>query len=167
MAKVTFRQIEDYDLPVIQYWRNSDHVMPYCRQYRHLTLADMEKWYKDLHRDKDFSLTNDFFLFFHGDKPAGVCGLTRIDWRNRKAEVSFYVGINEDVSEIIEQALPMLIQYGLTTLGLWKIYFPVYEFNPWLDKYKEVMSEEYIALKEYYWNGKHWDRIILVAYGKS
>ena len=148
---------------MIQIWRNSDLVMPYCRQYRPLSMKDMERWYDKLHEDKHYNLTNDLFLIKHEGEPIGVGGLVRIDYRNRKAEISFYFAY-EMAPEIIKLALTSIIRYGFTTLNLRKLYFPCYSFNPRIPIYEEVMEAEYVAEEEYYYEGKYYDRIVLVKY---
>ena len=165
MAKITFRAIEEGDLQTLQRWRNSEQVMPYCRQYRPLSKKDMSNWFEGLTKDKEYNLTNDLFIIEKDYVPIGVGGFVRIDWRNRKAEVSFYVADSSNCDkETLCGSLLQLIHYGLSTLNLWKIYFPCYEFNPLLKVYEEVMTREYVAKKEYFWEGKYWDRIILVRY---
>ena len=127
-------------------------------------MNDMERWYSNLREDGDYHLTNDFFLLLCDSTPIGVGGYTRIDWRNRKAELSFYVA-EVDNEEIITEALNKTLLYGLATLNLYKIYFPVYSFNPRLEIYKKVMLEEYTAYNEYFWEGKYYHRVVLVKYG--
>ena len=167
MAEITLRAIEEHDLPLIQSWRNSNYVMPNCRQYRPLSYEDMLRWYKT-QRDDDYNLSQDLFIIVCDNKDIGVGGFTRIDWRNRKGEVSFYIGdISSMAEETVKLALSHIIQYGLATLCLRKIYFPCYEFNPYLPYYKEVMNEEYIAKSEYYQDGKFWDRIILSKFAED
>jgi len=161
MAEITLRPIEKSDLGMIQRWRNQSNVLPYCRQYRPLSIRDMEAWYDKLHIDKDYNLTNDFFIIEY-NKSIGVGGFTRIDWRNRKAELSFYV--SEFDEKIVGKALLHLVGYGFETLNLFKIYWPVYSFNPHIKVYEEYFNKEYTAKKEYYWEGKYHDRIVLVAY---
>lgn len=168
MVEVTFKAIETEDLPLLQQWRNSPNVMPYCRQYRPLSMQDMTEWYDKLYKDKDYNLTNDLFLLMYENTPIGVGGYTRIDWRNRKAELSFYVG--EDTyrtKEIVSKTLICLVEYARKALGMHKIYFPVYSFNPYLPMYEKVLKREYTAKEEYFHEGKWHDRIILVAYGKN
>lgn len=162
MVKIKLRAIEQTDLSKILEWRNLSEVMPYCRQYRPLSLSDIETWYENLTRDKDYNLTNDLFLLTYDLVPFGVGGLVRLDWRNRKGELSFYVG-NTDCSteKIITESLILLIHYAFKTLGLHKVYWPVYSFNPNLSIYEKVLKREYVAKQEYYWNGKFEDRIIL------
>ena len=166
MAEVTFGTIEKPDLASIRMMRNDPSVMPYCRQYRPLTQQDMEKWYELFGKDKDYNLTNDLHTICSDGKIVGVCGLTRIDWRNRKGEVTFYVVDTKDRQEIISKALSMLMGYAFETLGLHKIYWPVYSFNPLLEVYEGHMGREYVAKKEYFWEGAYHDRVVLVAYNE-
>lgn len=166
MGIIKSRAIEDNDLSLIQKWRNSDNVMPNCRQYRPLSTTDMENWYDGLTKDKDYNLTNDIFLLLLQGAPIGAGGLTRIDWRSRKAEVSFYVAETKNCTKkIISEALLFVVDYGIKTLNMRKVYFPVYSFNPYLPIYEKVMEREYIAKSEYFYEGKYYDRIVLVKYG--
>ena len=166
MAEVNLRAIEKSDLAMIQRWRNSPNVMPYCRQYRPLSVKDMENWYDSLSRDTSFNLTNDLFVIEYEGTPVGVGGLVRIDSRCKKGEVSFYIGDAEKcTTEIITECLLHLMAYAHQTLGLRKIYWPVYAFNPYLEIYEKLMPIEYVAHDEYYYNGNFYDRIVLASYG--
>ena len=170
MAKITLEPIEQGHLKLLQTWRNSETVLPYCRQYRKLSHRDMEEWYDKLHKDKDYNLANDLFLIHHKCRGViGVGGFVRIDWRNRKAELSFYVAETTiaDYEEVVTSALSVLMGYAFKTLGMHKIYWPVYSFNSNLPIYEKVLQREYVAKKEYFWEGQFHDRIILVAYEKE
>lgn len=165
---INLRPIEKTDLDQIQKWRNSGNVMPNCRQYRQLSKEAMSNWHDSLTNDKDYNLTNDLFIIEYKEeitKDIGVGGFVRIDWRNRKGELSFYVGESAYCNEsVFNLAIPALLEYGFKTLGMHKIYFPVYSFNPYLLIYNKILKEEYVAKEEYYWKGKFYDRVILVAY---
>ena len=156
MAEITLDCIEAENLITLQSWRNSANVMPYCRQHRLLTMDDMEEWYEAGDRDNLFLIRKD-------NEPIGVGGIIRIDWRNRKGEISFYVA-EEKNKECIEPALLQILDYGSKTLGLHKMYFPCYQGNPYIPLYERCMTKEYVAKSEYYWEGKYLDRIILVKY---
>jgi len=154
---VEIRQIEKFDLKQLQVWRNSDNVMPYCRQYKQLTMQDMERWYENLN--------DELFVIGYNATNIGVGGFVRIDERNRKAELSFYVGEDKyRTQEIVSEALLLLMEYAIKTLGMHKIYFPCYQNNPYIPLYEKILKWEYTAKKEYYWNGKFWDRLILTFY---
>jgi len=166
VAEVNLRAIEKSDLAMIQRWRNSPNVVPYCRQYHPLSMADMEIWYATLSRDIDYNLVNNLFVVEYEDTPVGVGGLIRIDFRNRKGEISFYIGDAEKCTkEIIVPTLTSIVRFGLTTLNLFKVYFPCYAYNPYIKFYKEVMGVDYVAPMEYYWDGVYHDRIVLSSYG--
>lgn len=167
MVEIKLRAIERLDLPLMQRWRNSDNVMPYCRQYRPLSMKDMENWYDKLSRDNDYNLTNDLFVITYKDEAIGVGGIVRLDWKNRKGELSFYIGdIQNCTEEIIGSALLSLVEYANSSLGLYKIYFPVYEYNPYLQIYEKFLKREYAAKSEYFYNGRFWDRVVLASYNK-
>lgn len=168
MVKIKLCAIDKNDLDLILSWRNSENVMPFCRQYRPLSLDDMELWYDSLKTDSSYNLPADMFLIKKEHKPIGVGGFVRIDHRNRIGELSFYIGEDTERSEEnIANALSELMEYAFQTLGLHKVYFPCYSFNPYLELYEKVMLREYIAKQEYYWQGKFWDRIILTKYAES
>lgn len=157
--------IEKEDLPLLQHWRNSDNVMPYCRQYRPLSMQDMENWTLNFSKSLDYNLTNDLFILTHKGLKVGVGGIIRIDWRNSKGELSLYVGEpQENPQAIFSDAISTLVGYAFKTLNLYKIYWPVYSFNPHLPIYERCLKREYVAKEEYYWDGKFHDRVILVAY---
>lgn len=162
------REINECNLGRIRNWRNSDTVMPYCRQYRPLTERDMLVWYNRLREDHDYNLTNDFFLMEKEHTLIGVCGMTRIDWRNSKAELSFYIGEPAwNTTDVVHEGIRAILRYAFDTLAIHKVYFPVYQHNPNLEMYKAIMRHEYTAKNEYYWDGKLQDRIVLVAYAST
>ena len=167
MVEVGLNPIELEDLPLLQSWRNSPEVMTNCRQYRPLSMKDMMEWYQSKDTNTDYNLTTDLFLLTCNNRKVGVGGLVRIDWRNRIGELSFYIGLARYRNKkVIGKLLLSVVEHSFSTLGLRKVVFPVYSFNPLLPIYETLLKREYIAESEYYWEGKYWDRIILVAYGK-
>lgn len=183
---ISFRAIEKSDLPIIKVWRNSDDVMPYCREYRYLSDHDQEKWfesYQKQRRDTEWDqelmvitnrVTNETVYckecekerddaVYYYKKDVGVGGFTRIEWKNRKAELSFYLGdckIGER-EELFKASLLCLLEFGFNRFNLNKIYFPVYAFNPHLKLYQTIFKTEAILKQEYYWDDKYHDRYYL------
>ena len=88
-AKVKFRAIERDDLPRLRDWRNSPAIRRRTREFRLLSLVDQERWFESLHNDRHTIM---FDVLDEKDTLIGVAGLTYIDWKNRRAEVSIYVG---------------------------------------------------------------------------
>jgi len=87
-----YRSIEREDLKRLRNWRNRDDIRSVTREYRLLNMVNQEDWLEDISRDKN----NEIFIVEIGDScvwvPIGVCGLCYINWVNRNAEVSIYIG---------------------------------------------------------------------------
>lgn len=88
-AKVKFRAIERDDLPRLRDWRNSPAIRRRIREFRLLSLVDQERWSESLRNDRHTIM---FDVLDEKDTLIGVAGLTYIDWKDRRAEVSIYVG---------------------------------------------------------------------------
>jgi len=161
---ISLKPIEEYDLDILRYWRNSDFVRKNCRAFKLISEKEQKNWFYALGQDPDDIL----FMLWDSqmNKSIGCGGIVRIDWKNRKGEVSFFIGLPEEVPQIPE-ALEKVIHYGLQELNLHKLYFPVYECNPFLKTYEQVMPREYVAKKEFYRFGKYWDRIILTRFNDA
>lgn len=125
---IILKAIERKDLETIRQWRNT--WKSYFRQYKELTEADQEKWF-----NSDFRGTDIMFGIYENnennklikmitddiDYLIGVCGLTYIDWKNRNADLSLYIG-ETYVDERALEALNLLFNYGFNELGLERIY---------------------------------------------
>lgn len=164
---ITFRPIERADLPMLKEWRNSDSVRPYVREYRYLNDSDQEEWYASYLRSRrkaDFD--QEILLILYNNTPMGVGGFTRIEWRNSRAELTFYLkpldndytGVEEDFRNI---CLQKLIEKAFSEYGFHKITWPVYDHDPNLALYKSIFDVEAILREEYFWDGRWQSRIYL------
>ena len=163
MALISLDPIEKIDLTCMMIWRNSPSVYPYVREYRLLNEHDQEKWYESYlssRRKSDFD--QDINILVYDDIPIGVCGLTRIEWKNRKGELTFYIGDDEYRKEsVIIKSITYLLNHYFSSFGLHKITWPVYSHDPNIAAYAKVMPCEAILKDEYWWNNKFNDRIYL------
>lgn len=82
------RAIDEQDLAPMLAWRNNPKLRQYFREYRDLTVVDQARWFEGLSGDD----TRAMFAIWYEGKMVGCCGLTAIDWKNRSAEVSLYIG---------------------------------------------------------------------------
>src|SRR3990167_3241606 len=102
---IIFKPIEKYHLVLLKEWRNSDSVRPYVREYRLLNDSDQDAWYQYYLQSRLRSDWNQEIYMIHEDTiPIGVGGFTRIEWRNRRSELTFYLG-NPKFEEYIEDCL--------------------------------------------------------------
>jgi hypothetical protein len=60
----------------------------------------------------------------------GVCGLTSIDWVNRRAEFSLYIDPDRQKDGLGKAALQTLLHHGFMTLGLNCIWGETFDLNP-------------------------------------
>ena len=92
----------------------------------------------------------------------GCGGFTRIQWRHRRAELTFYIG--EDgfrTGPMVRETLLVLLRRGFLELGFNKVTWPVYGHDPSLDSYTSIFNTEAILKEEYFWDGQFQDRYYL------
>src|ERR1043165_8977486 len=87
--------VEREDLKVLRDWRNNTEFRTHFREYRELNMAMQEKWFEEkVLRDPTtmmFSirrLTDNMLL--------GCCGFVYINWVHRHADLSLYIGWNDE-----------------------------------------------------------------------
>jgi RimJ/RimL family protein N-acetyltransferase len=128
--RVRLRAIEPSDLEQLLLWRNRPDFRRYFREYRELSIAHQQKWYVD-------KVVNDpstrMFSIVRDDtgELMGACGLCYIDWVNRNADFSIYIGYDhlyiDDVYAV--DAGIQLLKYGFEELALHRIWAEIYDFD--------------------------------------
>jgi len=127
---VGLRAIEEEDLPQLLIWRNKTNYRQYFREYRELNTQQQCHWYEkvviDDHRTIMFAVvdlpTNDLI---------GACGLCYIDWINKNADFSIYIGIDNLYidSKLAVDAANILVKYAFLELGLHRLWSEIYDFD--------------------------------------
>ena len=121
-----FRPIEREDLVYLQAWRNLPEIRNRCREYRLLSMENQINWFESLVDDKSvcmFAVESESHLI-------GVCGLIGINWVDRHAELSIYVG--PEVARRTgngKEIVGKLLEIAFTELNLNRIWLECYEFN--------------------------------------
>ena len=124
------RAIEEQDLEQLLAWRNNPDYRRYFREHRELSLAQQRRWYQDIVLGDDR-----VYMFAIVDLASsallGACGLCYVDWRNRSADFSIYIGA--DNLYIDDRYAPdvgqILLNYGFNELGLNRIWAEIYDFD--------------------------------------
>jgi RimJ/RimL family protein N-acetyltransferase len=129
-ARVGLRAIERDDLPLLLAWRNRAEFRRYFREFRELCWHQQLAWYET-------TVLNDprtrMFAIVERKSGAllGACGLCQIDWVNRLADFSLYIG--HDALYIDDVYAPdagrALLRYGFDELGLHRIWCEIYGFD--------------------------------------
>ncbi len=126
---VGLRAIERADLPALLEWRNQPELRQYFREYRELSREHQDNWYERILDDP----SNLMFAIIklENNTIIGACGLCYIDWKNRNAEVSIYIG--EDLLYVDEKyapdALDVLVEYAFNELCLHRLWVEVFDFD--------------------------------------
>ncbi|MCW5729823.1 MAG: GNAT family N-acetyltransferase [Alphaproteobacteria bacterium] len=127
---VGLRGIEPQDLAQLLEWRNRPEYRRHFREFRELTSEHQAKWYRDVvladPRVQMFSIVE-----LSGGRLLGACGLCYIDWPNRNADFSIYIGadglyIDE---KFATDAGRVLLRYGFDELNLHRVWSEIYDFD--------------------------------------
>jgi RimJ/RimL family protein N-acetyltransferase len=128
--RVRLRAIEPEDLDQLLIWRNQPEFRRYFREYRELSHADQQQWYAS--KVVNDPSTRMFSIVKDGSgELMGACGLCYIDWINRNADFSIYIGYDhlyiDDVYAV--DAGIQLLKYGIEELAMHRIWAEIYDFD--------------------------------------
>lgn len=157
---VNLRALEREDLKQLRDWRNSLYIRAHTREYRLLNMENQRQWFESLVNDRNNIM---FGIVTKDGNLMGVCGLTFIDWKNRNAEVSIYLGEKKwQRKGHASDALNTLIRYAFLELGLHRIYAIIFEYNKASIKFfgKNGFKFEGRHRDARYWNGEYHDELI-------
>lgn len=161
-SKVVLRALSEDDLPQLMKWRNIPDFKRNFREYRELNLDMQKRWYeKYVVEDKNT------IMFGICDKETeellGCCGLCYINWIQRNADLSLYIGYKNlyiDNKGIAKEACCLMFNYGFNELNLHKLWTELYEY----DKMKiEFFTQEFRFHKDgelrdnHFMDGKWWN----------
>jgi len=127
---VGLRAIERDDLPQLLEWRNRPEYRQYFREYRELNSENQSMWFeKTVLGDRNTIMFA--IVELKTQRLLGACGLCYIDWVNRNADFSIYIGADnlyiDDVYAV--DAAKMLMNYGFSEVGLHRIWAEIYDFD--------------------------------------
>lgn len=171
--KVYLKSIDRKNLEQFRRWRNQEWLRDYFREYREITEYMQEKWYENIVSNNDkfvnFEIIakmykdNDSSNFFHSNVLVGMCGLYYINWKNRSAEFTIYIGEEKfRRNGFGTDALKVLLRYGFNEMNLNRVWCEVFEFNKAIDIYKKLgFIKEGKLRQSVFTKGKYYDSYIL------
>jgi len=124
------RAIEESDLPMLLAWRNTPEMRQFFREHRELNLAQQLKWFEST-VNSDPNTKMFAICELNTGKLLGACGLCYIDWINRSADFSIYIGYDALYmdSHFAPDAAKTLRAYAFGQLGLHRLWAEVYSFD--------------------------------------
>lgn len=125
------RAISEADLPQLLEWRNQPEYRQYFREYRELSLEQQRQWFDNVVL-KDERVRMFAIVERDTDRLLGACGLCYIDWVNKNADFSIYIGADDlyiDDKYAVDAGATML-RYGFDELGLHRVWSEIYSIDP-------------------------------------
>lgn len=161
--KVILSCIKKQHLKQIIQWRNNTRLRQYFREYQEISIENQHNWFEQMNKS-----TNEYFFSIYNKKDMnfiGICGLNYIHRINRNAQLSLYIGDNEEYIDDKGFALDsakLIINYGFNDLNLEKIICEIFSFD---DKKKQLIEKLNFKLegklkKQVYKNGIYFDLLI-------
>ncbi|NQY23174.1 MAG: GNAT family N-acetyltransferase [Campylobacteraceae bacterium] len=166
---VALRAIEENDLSQLMEWRNNPVLRKYFRETDEINIVNQKKWFDSvtskntLH--KMFAIIN-----IETNELMGACGLCYIDWINRSADFSIYLGYDNiyiDDKYSIEAA-SLLKDYGFNILNLHRLWAEIYSLDePKKIFFKNLKFKLDGELRETYWHDGIWHNSLFYSFLRS
>lgn len=127
---VGLRAIEEADLPQLMQWRNRPEFRRYFREYRELNATQQRQWF-DSKVNGDPCTRMFAIVSLEDGRLLGAGGLCYIDWVNRTADLSIYIGADDLYIDdrYAPDAARVIVRYGYDELGLHRLWSEIYEFD--------------------------------------
>ena len=163
---VGLRAIEESDLSQLLLWRNQPNYRRFFREYRELSQTNQRNWFDSkVLNDKSTEMFS--IVDINTGELLGACGLCYIDWINRNADFSIYIGKDDlyiDERYAIEAA-QIMMKYGFEELNLHRLWSEIYSF----DEAKKVMFDRLGfklegVHKETHWTEGRWCDSLFYGY---
>ena len=124
------RAIEEKDLEELLSWRNKPEFRRFFREYRELNYTQQIAWFENK-VNNDLSTRMFSIVDLESGILLGACGLCYIDWINRTADFSIYIGYDDLYIDLkfAPDAASALIQYAYNELCLNRLWSEVYSFD--------------------------------------
>lgn len=154
---IRLRPLSESDKSQAFLWRNDPSIYKWCRQAEPISLDHHREYWARVEKDPHTRM----YGVVADDVLVGVCGLTSIDWINRRAEFSLYIGPEHQGKGLGKLALETLCRHGFDVLNLNLIWGEAFEGNPALDTFQKVgFIEEGRRRQFYYREGNYVDAIL-------
>lgn len=156
---IRLRAIEKEDLKRLRDWRNESEIKKFMREHRELSMQNQMQWLESLAKDKNTVM---FAIETKKGKLIGCTGLTYIDWKNSRAEVSIYIGDKEYKGRGYDtDTLKTLVEYGFKELNMHMLFGEIFEYNKAnIGLFEKCgFKRDAVLRHRLYRDGRYWDSI--------
>lgn len=152
------RAVEREDLPQLLAWRNRPELRRYFREYRELGRDQQSAWYENVVL-KDPATRMFSIIERDSGRLLGACGLCYINWVDRSADFSIYLGADDLYidTQLAPDAARVLMRYGFDELGLHRLWSEIYAFDTAKQGLFETLGFQFEArYRESHWSEGGW-----------
>lgn len=127
--KISIREIELRDIKTINSWRNNQHEVKFlCTNFRFINEEIDQNWYKNYLENRFENIR--LAICSNKDKMIGLLYILNIDYINRHAELSIWIGNSIDRGKGYgEFGCKAALNHAFNNINLNKIYLKVLETN--------------------------------------
>lgn len=162
-TKIYFRALEPDDAPLLVAWVNDPEVTRTLELfYRPRNLQAEREFIESVNKsaqDVVFAI-----VVKETDAVIGVAGLHRINFKERHAVFSIFIGEKSEWGKGYgTEATALMVGYAFDTLNLNRVSLQVYEYNQrGIRAYEKVgFVREGVLRQEHYYAGRYWDTIAM------
>ena len=155
---VGLRAVEKGDLSQLLEWRNQPEFRQYFREFRELNQSNQEEWFQTRVLQDAHTIMFSIVKVKTGEL-LGASGLCYIDWVNRSADFSLYIGKDglyiDDIYAV--EAAELMIIYGRDELNLHRFWTELYDIDTKKHRMFEKLGFKLEGRhKETHWTGGEW-----------
>ena len=159
--KVFLTAVDHSSVEQLRQWRNNPELRQYFREHREISKEMQERWFTERVNSQnqvDFEIHD-----ISTGNLIGHCGLYYIDWINRNAEFTVYIGdMNYRNGGFGSDTLRLLFEYGFSALNLHRIWAEVYSNNTAIDIYRRLgFIDEGVKRQHHFDAGRYIDSHML------
>jgi RimJ/RimL family protein N-acetyltransferase len=155
--KTYLRAIETGDLKKLLEWRNKPAFRKFFREYRELNWDMQLSWFENSVMSDD--TVRMFAILDEDQELIGACGVCYINWVDRNADFSIYIGANDLYidDDLTIDAAKILIKYSFEELNLHRLWAEIYDFDKAKKKMFDILGFELDGRhRETHWTGGKW-----------
>lgn len=160
--RIILRKLEEEDLLRMLEWINDSEIAYLVGIDQPISRDEQKKWYQGLLEDQTKRV---FAIEFKEDKKhIGNISLDTIDWRNRNARLTIFIGEKSLRNQGIgHDVLSTFLNYCFNHLNLNRIYLLVHEDNqPAIRLYEKCgFKKEGLLRNHEYYYGKYINKIVM------
>ncbi len=166
---IGLRAIERSDLAQLLEWRNQPEFRKYFREYRELNADSQNRWFETKAMN-DSSIVMFAIVDLSDGELIGACGLCYIDWVNKSADFSIYIGKDNLYidNKFAVDAAQVMMKYGFEELNLNRLWSEIYDIDKIKMKFFDILRFKLDGVhRQTHWTGGAWCNSLFYSFLKN